>query len=94
MQGDRRDLQQPTEDETKTKTKQELRLSGSFVTAVVLPALAPDSPLRFRQEVLYAITFGSQPDYASPFLHTTKCTQAAVRFHGARCVVKPCRLPR
>ena len=79
--------QPPTENETKTKCKQELRLSA-------LPALAPDPPLRFRQEVVYAITFGSQPDYVSPFLHTTKCIQAAVRLHGARCFVKPCRLTR
>ena len=94
MRSDGRDLQQPTEDETKTKAQQELRLSAIWQISVALPALAPDPPLRFRQEVVYAITFGSQPDYVSPFLHTTKCIQAAVRLHGARCVVKPCRLPR
>ena len=91
--GDCQDLQQPTEDETKTKARQELRLSAIWQISVALPALAPDPPLRFRQEVVYAITFGSQPDYVSTFLHTTKCIQAAVRLHGARCVVKPCRLP-
>jgi hypothetical protein len=75
-----------TEDETKTKARQELRLSAIWQILVALPALAPD-PLRFRQEVVYAITFGSQPDYVSPFLHTTKCIQGAVRLHGARCGV-------
>ena len=75
MRSDGRDLQQPTEDETKTKAQQ-------------------DPPLRFRQEVVYAITFGSQPDYVSPFLHATNCMQLVARCHGARCVVKPRGLPR
>ena len=94
MRGDGRDLQEPTERETMTKVRQDLRISASLQTVVSLPALAPDSLLRFRQEVVYAITFGSQPDYVSPFLHATKCMQPAAMFHGARCVVKPCRLPR
>ena len=94
MRGDGRDLHQPTKDETKTKARQDLRLSASLQTVVALPAIAPDSPLRFRQEVVYAITFGSQADYVSPFLHATKCMQLAARLHGARCVVKPCQLPR
>ena len=94
MRGDGRDLEEPTKLQTQTKRFQHVRISESLEKAVKLPELAANLPLRFRQEVLYAIQFGSQPDYMSPFLHATKCLQSLERFHGARCVVKPCRLPR
>ena len=83
MRGDGRDLEEPNRQWTQTKRFQHVRISEALEKMIKLPELAAANlPLRFRQEVLYAIQFGSQPDYMSPFLHATKSLQTLARWHS------------